>query len=106
MKGKAWSASTLHFSSFSNAGKTSPFMTSPHLPPQVVILSVGTSAFATCGAATSAAAEPRSVRRVRVDAMAGPPGGRLKLSPRPPSHKPGDGGRAGGGKPGRDPPGG
>src|SRR4051794_41978679 len=79
MKGKAWSASTLHFSSFSNAGKTSPFMTSPHLPPQVVILSVAACAFATWGAATSAAAEPRSVRRVRVDVMAGAPRGSSQI---------------------------
>src|SRR4051794_33326816 len=92
MKGKAWSASTLHFSSFSNAGKTSPFMTSPHLPPQVVILSVAACAFATWGAATSAAAEPRSVRRVRVDAMADPPGVLLlNLHRRAQSDKPVDG---------------
>jgi len=44
MNGKAWSAETVHLNSFSKAGRTVAFMMSPHLPPQVVILSVAVSA--------------------------------------------------------------
>src|SRR5215510_1391094 len=59
--GKAWSASTAHLNSFSKAGSTLPFMISPHLPPQVVILSVDVWARSTAGAAMAApAAAPAS----------------------------------------------
>src|SRR5262245_26036301 len=63
--GKAWSASTAHLNSFSKAGSTLPFMISPHLPPQVVILSVDVWARSTAGAASMAAlaAPARSTRR-------------------------------------------
>src|ERR1700674_4658633 len=52
--GKAWSACTMHLNSFSKAGSTLPFMISPHLPPQVVILSVAAWARSTAGAAIMA----------------------------------------------------